>query len=397
MVKKKRNNAWVQDYFFLIVPQPFEDELLSSWLTRVAIEHRRQLPIFLTLFAKKEGNQISRTDIDFLYDEKLFEVLVNKSNLKKEDIFKMSLRSEEGYLFSCNDCLYPPLQIRKLTDKRTHNGLMYCPKCLAEDKIPYFRKKWRYQFYNACPKHKVFLTDRCWRCYEKVNFSKIKHNKEICICHKCEKDFRENLVININSNFEYGLKAISWFEKSLNDGYFIIDDEKINSLFVFESFTALRSLVDRKDELNLKDFPLIEEYKTICKKLEKYNSKKALSIQKEFLLTSLVFYLFEEFPNNLLKFVSDNKLTNRDFIHGFKDITFWYKEIIDKFIPMENKIGREINESEVLGAIKYLEGTGERINIINVAKIVGCHPSIHKGFNKIYRKIFKIGYNYAKK
>ena len=102
MVKKKRNNAWVQDYFFLIVPQPLEDEILSSWLTRVAIEHRRQLPIFLTLFVKKEGNQISRTDIDFLYDEKLFESLSNKSNLTKEDIFKMSLRSEEGYLFSCN-------------------------------------------------------------------------------------------------------------------------------------------------------------------------------------------------------------------------------------------------------------------------------------------------------
>ncbi|MGJ0337777.1 TniQ family protein [Aliarcobacter cryaerophilus] len=387
MVKKKRNNAWVQDYFFLIMPQPLEDELLSSWLTRVAIEHRRQLPIFLTLFAKKEGYQISRTDIDFLYDEKLFEVLVNKSNLTKEDIFKMSLRSEEGYLFSCNHCLYPPLQIRKLTDKRTHNGLMYCPKCLAEDKIPYFRKKWRYQFYNACPKHKVFLTDRCWRCYEKINFAKIKHFKEICICHKCEKDFRENLVIKINSNFEYGLKAINWFEKGLNDGYFIIDDKKINSLFVFKSFTALRSIVDRKNELTLENFPLIEEYKTICKKLEKYNSKKALSIQKEFLLTSLIFYLFREFPNNLLNFVSKNKLTHRDFIHGFKDIPFWYKKMIDKIIPMENKIGREINESEVLGAIKYLESIGEQINIINVAYIVGCHPSIHKGFNRNYKKL----------
>ena len=195
MAKKKRNNAWVQDYFFLIIPKPFEDELLSSWLTRVAIEHRRQLPIFLTLFVKKEGNQVSRRDLDFIFDEKFLENLASKSNLKIENIFQMSLRSEEGYLFSCNDCLYPPLQIRKLTDKRTHNGLMYCPKCLAEDKIPYFRKKWRYQFYNACPKHKVFLTDRCWRCYEKINFAKIKHLKEICICHKCEKDFRENLVI----------------------------------------------------------------------------------------------------------------------------------------------------------------------------------------------------------
>ncbi|MCT7588181.1 TniQ family protein [Aliarcobacter butzleri] len=391
MAKKKRNrSSWVQDYFFLIVPQPLEDELLSSWLTRVAIEHRRQLPIFLTLFVKKEGNQVSRRDLDFIFDEKFLENLASKSNLKKEDIFKMSLRSEEGYLFSCNDCLYPPLQIRKLTDKRTHNGLMYCPKCLAEDKIPYFRKKWRYQFYNACPKHKVFLTDRCWRCYEKINFAKIKHFKEICICHKCEKDFRENLVIKINSNFEYGLKAINWFEKGLNDGYFIIDDEKINSLFVFESFTVLRSIVDRKNELNLEYFPLIEEYKTICKKLEKYNSKKALSIQKEFLLTSLVFYLFEEFPNNLLNFVSKNKLTHRDFLHGFKDIPFWYRKKIDNHIPMENKIGREINESEVIGAIKYLESVGERINIINVAEIVGCHPSIHKGFNKIYKSLVNI-------
>ena len=390
MAKKKRNNAWVQDYFFLIVPQPLEDELLSSWLTRVAIEHRRQLPIFLTLFVKKEGNQVSRRDLDFIFDEKFLENLASKSNLKIENIFQMSLRSEEGYLFSCNDCLYPPLQIRKLTDKRTHNGLMYCPKCLAEDKIPYFRKKWRYQFYNACPKHKVFLTDRCWRCYEKINFAKIKHFKEICICHKCEKDFRENLVIKINSNFEYGLKAINWFEKGLNDGYFIIDDEKINSLFVFESFTALRSIVDKKNELNLEDFPLIEEYKTNCKKLEKYNSKKALSIQKEFLLTSLVFYLFEEFPNNLLRFVSKNKLTHRDFFHGFKDIPFWYKKIIDKFIPIENKIGREINESEVIGAIKYLESIGERVNIINVADIVGCHPSVHKGFNKIYKSLVNI-------
>ena len=103
----------------------------------------------------------------------------------------------------------------------------------------------------------------------------------------------------------------------LNDGYFIIDGEKINSLFVFESFTALRSLVDRKDELNLEVFPLIEEYKTICKKLEKYNSKKALSIQKEFLLTSLVFYLFEKFPDNFQKVIVENKLTHIDFIHGF--------------------------------------------------------------------------------
>ena len=50
---RKRDTSWIQDYFFLIVPQPFEDELLSSWLTRVAIEHKRKLSIFLSLYVKK--------------------------------------------------------------------------------------------------------------------------------------------------------------------------------------------------------------------------------------------------------------------------------------------------------------------------------------------------------
>ena len=59
---------------------------------------------------------------------------------------------------------------------------------------------------------------------------------------------------------------------------------------------------------------------------------------------------------------------------------------------MENKKGREIAESEVLGAIKYLKSINERINIINVAEVVGCHPSIHKGFNKIYKNYTQVDF-----
>ena len=54
---------------------------------------------------------------------------------------------------------------------------------------------------------------------------------------------------------------------------------------------------------------------------------------------------------------------------------------------MENKRGREIVKNEVIEAIKYLESIGERVNVINVAEIVGCHPSIHKGFSRIYKEL----------
>lgn len=101
----------------------------------------------------------------------------------------------------------------------------------------------------------------------------------------------------------------------------------------------------------------------------------------------MIYFLFQNFPNNLQKFAKENSITYRDFLHGFKDASFWYKNLIFDLVPMENKKGREIAESEVLGAIKYLESINERINIINVAEVVGCHPSIHKGFNNIYKKI----------
>ena len=383
----KRNRDWVQDYFFLFNSKPLPDELLSSWLSRVAFEHNRKLSIFLTLFVRGEGSAISRTDIDFLHDEKLLEQLANKSTLSKKEIYKMSLRSEEGYLFTLNEnSLYPSFQIRKLTDKRTHHGLMFCPKCLKEDEIPYFRKKWRYNFYNVCPKHKIFLTDRCWRCYEKVNFSKSKHLKELCICYKCEKDFRKNISIKIQSNSQYGLKAIKWFERGLTKGYFIIDNQKISSISLFDSMVQLRFLLDKKEKLILEDFPMIKEYKDICKSLGKYNSKKTLSIKKEFILTAMIYFLFQKFPKNFIEFSKANNLTYRNFTHSFKNCPFWYKNMISEIIPIQNKIGREITKNEVLGAIKYLKLKGKIVNQKNVAEIVGCHFTIHRGFVEIYKK-----------
>jgi len=71
MATQKRNRDWVQDYFFLFVPKPQDEELLSSWLTRMAIEHQRNLATFISLFIRHEGSAISRTDLDFLYDERL--------------------------------------------------------------------------------------------------------------------------------------------------------------------------------------------------------------------------------------------------------------------------------------------------------------------------------------
>lgn len=387
----RRKKGWNQSSFFLIIPKPQKDELLSSWLARTAFAHKRSLTSFLSLFVNCDGSSISRIDIDFRYSEKLFQCLVDKSFLSKEQILKMSLRSEEGYLYTCeNNCLYPPKIIRKLIDKRTSHGLMYCPLCLSEDEIPYLRKEWRYEFYTACLKHEILLTDRCWVCYKPIRLKKMKVASGIVYCDNCGKDLRTSVRTKVTEPQEYGLQAIRWFIKGLEEGYFLIDDKKIHSLWVFQAMTRLKWLLEReKIALKLESFSLITEYKELLEKLEKYDSKKASVVYKQFYLTSMVYFLFQNYPHNLKNFAKDNHLTYRSFTHTLKDMSFWYENMIQKITPLQNKIGRVIAEDEVRGAIKYLKSQGVRVNQLEVSKIVGCHFTIHKQYVEIYQNIVR--------
>jgi hypothetical protein len=382
-----RQKGWVEEYDFLVIPQPQPDELLSSWLTRTAFAHGYSLTTFISLFLKHDGSALSRTDIDFKEDPILFEKLANKSRFSIEQIAKMSLRSEEGYLFESDHGLYPPKQIRILKDKRTHYGLMFCPKCLAEDTHPYWRKQWRYHFYNACTKHNVFLIDRCGICQERVRITKMKVSETLTLCNKCGRDLRLTSTHSIPDSLAYGIEAIKWFEEGLTNGYFSISGVRIRSLFIFQIHTILSAILDKGAQLHLEAFPMIDQYKGLCKKEEVYHSKKATPIYKNFYLNAMVYYLLQNLPDHLKQFTADNHLTHRDFIHGFQNKPFWYQRMIDELVPMQNKLGREISESEVIGAINYLKSVGEKVTQESVASVVGCHFTIHKGFVHIYHRL----------
>jgi hypothetical protein len=340
------------------------------------------------MFLKHDGSALSRIDIDFKEDPILFKTLTQKSRLSIEQIAQMSLRSEEGYLFESDHGLYPPKQIRILKDKRTHYGLMFCPKCLAEDAHPYHRKQWRYHFYNACTKHKVFLIDRCGSCQERVRITKMKKVSDtIALCSKCGRDLRLTSTLRIPDSLAYGTEAIEWFEKGLDNGYFTIGNVQIRSLFIFQVHTIFSALVDKGEQLNLAAFPMINHYIALCKKEALYHSKKMTPIYKNFYLNAMVYYLLQNLPDHLKVFATDNNLTHRGFTHDFQNKPFWYQCMIDELVPMQNKVGREISESEVLGTIKYLKSIGEKVTQESTAGIIGCHSTIHKQYVKIYKDL----------
>lgn len=341
---------------------------------------------FLNLYIKNNRNNYVRKDLDFYSDEEFFRILESKSILSKERIMRMSLRSEEGYLFT-NQGLYPPKQIRKLIDKRSHYGLMYCPRCLSEDKTPYWRKQWRYSFYTACPKHKIFLTDRCWHCYKSVKLLKMDVSDRVVYCSNCGSNLSLTKPRKIPLPYQLGLDSIEWFQNGLSEGSFEIGKKKVWAVMFFYIYNRLKMLVDRKKDLLLGDFVMIDDYKYLCKKFEIYHSSKMNAVERNYILSSMVYYLFKNYPINILNFIYDNHIVYREFTHVLKYIPFWYKNMLDILIPKENKIGRIISKSEVLGAIKYLKKQDITVNQLEVSKVIGCHSTIHKGFKKIYKNI----------
>lgn len=47
--------------------------------------------------------------------------------------------------------------------------LAYCPRCLASDSKPCFRRRWRLAPFVVCLTHRTMLLDRCWNCRSRID------------------------------------------------------------------------------------------------------------------------------------------------------------------------------------------------------------------------------------
>ncbi len=174
---------------FRVKPKPQEDELLSSWLVRVAKAHLTHTTSFTNMhFKEYKCNIIWQRDLDIWCPEELIERISFKSGYSKDVIFNMTLRSLEGIVADKITGKTNTVNIRALGNYchiKTCGGLMFCPECLKEDKIPYFRKIWRLKKYTICKKHLIKLLDRCPNCLSPLTISKSFQEKDFRFCYKC--------------------------------------------------------------------------------------------------------------------------------------------------------------------------------------------------------------------
>jgi len=231
--------------------RPLEDELLSSWLIRLAILHRTMPMTFTNLYLPHTKNKLWSSDLDLQADGELLAGLSAKAaGIPVEQLHSMTLKGYEGYLF---EQVYGktratqfilPLGMRGR--RATLPGLRFCPECLRDDPQPYFRKTWRLSLSTACPAHCCYLHDRCPHCCTPLTPYISCQDGRLTDCYKCGKSLVSGKARFLVAPGEFVVVA-NRLIKTLDDGTVFIDGSPVYSHLYFRVLHhMLRMLMSRK-------------------------------------------------------------------------------------------------------------------------------------------------------
>lgn len=184
-------------------PRPQPDELLSSWLVRLAWANRQKLHPFSR---KHFGRDVRMwtTDLDRMPPVRVMALLSQLTGVSRRRIWEGTLPAYEGVLFERRASagqLAWVVPIRKTNRLAQRYFLGYCPVCLARDEVPYFRREWRLAWAVACPVHDCLLLEACPYCGANVAFHQgdyghtlTPHADRIGTCWRCGNPLAHNIA-----------------------------------------------------------------------------------------------------------------------------------------------------------------------------------------------------------
>ncbi|WP_292519135.1 TniQ family protein [Mesorhizobium sp.] len=110
---------------------PLPDELLSSWIYRLALANGIAPRSFAGVLGSRDGMWSPRLDVQL--PRHVAALLGDRTGVPHKAISAMAMT---GYALT--PLLLP---LRENVHRNRSTWMQYCPQCLAEDKAPYFRRQ----------------------------------------------------------------------------------------------------------------------------------------------------------------------------------------------------------------------------------------------------------------
>lgn len=318
--------------------KPLPDELLSSWMVRLAHGHGLKVQTFCNLIF---GNQFQvwNRDIDRLAPNWLVQKLCAHTGTALEVGHETTLRSYEGWL-------YPQMRtsstLQWITALKLHHrkfegyGIQFCPKCLEEDQEPYFRKAWRVSLNTICTKHACMLHDRCPECGVGVAFHRLdmKHPEFVPIeslatCHQCGFNLSRTVFEPVKC---YNLEIGDWIRHLSNQLTTGLIADKLLKLDTFDVLHHLAMLLTSQ-------YSTVRLYGFVCDQLnvsgiELSRGKTAFetrSLHERHHLIQLISWLMYNLEERLRLAWKSKMVRYNHLLKDFEDAPLWYLKIVEDF------------------------------------------------------------------
>jgi TniQ len=315
--------------------KPLPDELLSSWLVRLAHSHGLKVQTFCNLIF---GNrlQVWNRDIDRLAPEWLITELADSTGATIEQVMDTTLQSYKGIVYHCHRASGTLSWIQSL---RLHHrkfegfGLQFCPKCLAKDKEPYFRKSWRVAFNTVCTTHNCMLHDRCPHCGQGVAFHRndMRHTEYMATislkeCHYCGFALSKSQSIRPSyTNRDIGIFLGNHSKKLLEDA---LGQAEIDNLLVMHHFAKLMFTKNSTVKLYsyLCDVMGIDEIA-----LETKSDIEGADAETRHHVLQIIAYLMLDLEPRLRRSIAAKGVRYSHLKKDFDDMPGWYESLITGF------------------------------------------------------------------
>ncbi|EHZ2908336.1 TniQ family protein [Vibrio parahaemolyticus] len=365
-----------------IHPQPQKNEILSSWITRLAVENGYYSHAFFKKLLEFDEVIFCR-DVDRLDSPRLIKILAKATGKIYDEIDDLKISTFQGEVFeklnlSGNTRWILPLGIYHRTKRR--NGMVYCPLCLREDKIRYFRKSWRLAFITLCHKHQCILWDHCHHCkatvdYQRLGIGSRKYElpvKDLGLCYNCHKPLWNAPVQYLTLKLDLLSTPYRKFLVAFNDNKPITSQlsQPLN-LQVFNGLWVLvgRIMSRRATEVRARIFKetgidlLLSSHRV---------SFEYLPIEQRRNILITILYYMEDWPIRFIDLVRETKFTLSTFTDNTDKLPFWLSSVIHQKMNLSPYV---ITDEEIISAINHLKTRQTKLTKRKLANLLGIHVS----------------------
>ncbi len=315
-------------------PHPLPNELLSSWLVRTAHANGAKVQSF-THSVFGSSHEVWNRDIDRLGPDWIVRTMAEKTATPLPIAYQTTLKRYEGILFDHSTTAGIAFWIGSLNmyhRKRRGYGLSFCPLCLSEDAVPYFRTSWRIALQTFCPKHHIMMHDRCPECYAPITYHRLEMgmdrwnmSRKLSTCSCCGNDLAmapnyDILIIDKDAHNEWS-KMLKSLENNVP-----LSQIMLERLRVLHQLTKVLTSVNHSR-------PLLNYLETQLH-LGSTNTDtnvrfiEALGAKQRHLIIGLAWWLLQDWPKHLKTCWLHGVVRYNYLLKDFDNVTDWYKNSV---------------------------------------------------------------------